>query len=198
MKTARQVRAFTKQLHILTEEIVMASPKKHGMVTAVFHDRFSADSAWKWLVARGYSNDDITLLMSESTKTNYYSDEHEMVTASSHAAEGMAAGGAIGTAVGAAAGAIVAIGTSLLIPGLGIVVAGPIAAALAGGGAGAVTGGVIGGLVGLGIPESNAKAYEHALRDGGVAIGVVPHSSQEATAIKRKFEELKGDNIITL
>lgn len=176
----------------------MVSNKKKGMVTAVFRDRFSADTAWKWLVNRGYSSEDITLLMSESTKTTYYSEEHEAVGASTHAAEGMAAGGAIGTAVGAAAGAIAAIGTSLLIPGLGIVVAGPIAAALAGGGAGAVTGGVIGGLVGLGIPESNAKVYEHALREGGVAIGVVPHSTQEATAIKRKFEELHGENIISI
>jgi hypothetical protein len=173
----------------------MASKQK--MVTAVFRDRHDANAAWSWLTARGYLPSEINMLMSESTKSHYYNHpEEEEISASSHAVEGMAAGGAIGTAVGATAAAIVAIGTSLVIPGLGIIVAGPIAAALAGGGAGAVAGGLIGGLVGLGIPESNAHAYEEALRDGGVAIGVVPRTGQDASAIKKKFEELRGDNII--
>jgi hypothetical protein len=111
-------------------------------------------------------------------------------------AEGVAAGGAIGTAVGAAVAAVAAIGTTLLLPGLGLVVAGPLAAALAGGGAGAVASGVIGGLVGLGLPESNARAYEQALREGGIILGVVPHESEDAFLIKGKFQDLGGENII--
>jgi hypothetical protein len=175
----------------------MASKQK--MVTAVFRDRHDANAAWKWLTARGYAPSEINMLMSESTKTQYYSHaDDEEISASTHALEGVATGGAIGTAVGATAAAIAAIGTSLVIPGLGLVVAGPIAAALAGGGAGAVAGGVIGGLVGLGIPESNAHAYEEALREGGVAIGVAPRNAQDASAIKKKFEEFRGDNIITI
>ena len=74
--------------------------------------------------------------------------------------------------------------------------AGPILAGLAGGGAGAVAGGAIGGLVGLGIPESNAKAYEEALKKGGVVFGVAPHSEEDATTIRTYFEEHKADNII--
>jgi hypothetical protein len=171
------------------------------MVTAVFRDRLNADAAWHWLTTRGYTAQEINMLMSEKTKTKYYSapEKQGTIGASTHAAEGAAAGGAIGTAVGATAAAIAAgiMGTSLIIPGLGWVVAGPIAAALAGGGAGAVTGGVIGVLVGLGIPESNARAYEEVLRDGGVAIGVVPHNADDTSAIKKKFEDLKGENIIT-
>jgi hypothetical protein len=183
------------EAHISDGEYLMASKQK--MVTAVFRDRHDANAAWSWLTARGYTPDEINMLMSESTKTRYYSQDEEEISASSHAAEGVAAGGAIGTAVGAAAAAIAAIGTTLVIPG-GIFIAGPIAAALAGGGAGAVVGGVIGGLVGLGIPESNARAYEEVLRDGGVAIGVVPHNAHDASAIKKKFEEFRGDNIITI
>jgi uncharacterized membrane protein len=76
-------------------------------------------------------------------------------------------------------------------------VAGPLAAAFAGGGAGAVAGGLIGGLVGYGIPESNAKAYEEALRNGGVAIGVIPRDSEDASIIKDEFERLHGENIIS-
>jgi hypothetical protein len=172
---------------------------KQKMVTAVFRDRFQAHEAYDWLLSQGYNTNDINLLMAESTKTKFYSDEKgSKIKAGTHGAEGVAAGGAIGTAVGAIAGAIAAIGTSVLIPGLGIVVAGPIAAALAGGGAGAVTGGVIGGLIGLGIPESNAHAYEQALKDGGIVIGVVPRSSEDVSKLKNKFQELHGDNIITV
>ena len=174
----------------------MASKQK--MVTAVFRDRMNADRVWNWLMDHGYKAKEINMLMSESTKNRYYSSEEGEIGTSSHVAEGMAAGGAIGTAVGATAAAIAAIGTSLVIPGLGLVVAGPLAAALAGAGAGAVAGGVVGGLIGLGVPESNVHAYEEALRDGGVVIGVVPRSAKDAAAIKREFEELHGENIITL
>jgi hypothetical protein len=88
-----------------------------------------------------------------------------------------------------------AIGTSVLIPGLGLVIAGPIAAALAGGGAGALTGGIIGGLVGLGVPEPNATAYQEALRDGGVVIGVTPRGSEDAAELMRYFEDMHGGSV---
>lgn len=172
---------------------------KQPMITAVFRDRLNANAAWNWLTARGYDANEINMLMSENTKAKYYDRaENDDISASTHAAEGVATGGAIGTAVGATAAAIAAIGTSLLIPGLGLIIAGPLAAAFAGAGAGAVTGGVIGGLIGLGIPESNARAYEEALRDGGIVVGVVPHNGRDATAIKKKFEEFKGENIVAV
>lgn len=50
----------------------------------------------------------------------------------------MGIGSAIGGTIGAVAAAVAAAGTSLVFPGLGIVVAGPLAASLAGGGAGGV------------------------------------------------------------
>jgi hypothetical protein len=37
-----------------------------------------------------------------------------------------------------------------------------------------------------------------SLRDGGVAVGVVPRTAQDASAIKEKLEEFRGDNIITI
>ena len=107
----------------------------------------------------------------------------------------MGIGGAIGTAVGATLAAVAAIGTSIMVPGLGLIVAGPLAAALAGAGAGAVTGGLIGALVGMGIPESNAQAYEEALRQGGVVIGVVPHNDEDSKRIKEDFQNLHGENV---
>ena len=170
---------------------------KESMLTAVFRDRADATEVFEWLREEGFATNEISVLMSDRTRKLF--DEHEegRIASGTHAAEGMATGGAIGTAVGATIGAIVAIGTSIAIPGLGLVVAGPIVAALAGGGAGAVAGGALGGLVGLGIPESNVHAYEQALREGGVVIGVRPRNSDEASKIRACFEEHHADNIVT-
>lgn len=168
------------------------------MLTAIFRDRVSTERAFDWLLDQGYEAPEINMLMAEKTRAGYRDHGTEgQIKSGTHATEGMATGGAVGTAIGATVGAILAIGTSIAIPGLGLIVAGPIVAGLAGGGAGAVAGGTIGGLVGLGIPESNAKAYEEALKKGGVAIGVRPHNSDDAKAIRKLFEELKADNIVT-
>jgi hypothetical protein len=167
------------------------------MLTAIFRDRRSTERTFSWLLDRGYVPDEISLLMSERTRGGYHDHGTEgQIKSGTHASEGMAEGGVLGTAIGATVGAILAIGTSVAIPGLGLIVAGPILAAFAGGGAGAVAGGAIGGLVGLGIPEANAKAYEEALKNGGVVFGVVPHSDVDAKAIRKCFEEQKADNII--
>jgi hypothetical protein len=175
----------------------MTTKTKAKMLTAIFRDRLSTERAFLWLQHRGYSPGEISVLMSEHTRAGYHDGGTEgQIKKGSHATEGVAAGGAVGTAVGATVGAILAIGTSIAIPGLGLIVAGPLVAALAGGGAGAVAGGAIGGLVGLGISESNAKAYEEALKKGGVVFGVAPHSSEDAKAIQKYFEEQKADNIV--
>jgi hypothetical protein len=177
----------------------MAEQQKKRMLTAVFRDRTQANRVYTWLRDRGYTSDEINVLMSDQTRNAYHdADEEDMLASGSHAAEGMATGGAIGTAVGATLAAIAAIGTQVLIPGLGIVVAGPILAAFAGAGAGAVAGGLIGGLIGLGIPESNARAYEEALRDGGVVIGVHPHAGDEIDRVRDYFEKHQGENVVVI
>jgi len=172
----------------------MADRKK--MVTAVFRDPVNAQRAHDALRRRGYTENEINVLMSDKTRSTYFSGKEQgEMKAGTMATEGAGVGGAIGTAVGATAAAIAAIGSWIALPGLGIVVAGPLIAALAGGGAGAVTGGLVGALVGWGIPEQNADAYSAALREGGVVIGVVPHNDDDASAIKDEFQKLNGDNV---
>lgn len=171
---------------------------KEKMITGVVRDRANAERIFTWLQERGYSSSEINVLMSDRTRATFSDKGTEgKIKHESKAMEGVATGGTIGTAVGATLGAILAIGTSVVLPGLGLIVAGPIVAALAGGGAGAVAGGAIGGLVGLGIPESNVKAYEEALHAGGVAFGVVPHSAADSTAIKDHFEKHGVENVVT-
>ena len=173
------------------------STKKENkqMVIAVFRDRTNASQAYNWLLARGYSDAEVNVMMSNETRAFY--EKNDKIAVGSHAAEGTAAGGVIGAAVGATAAAIAALGTTavMAIPGLNFVVAGSLLYGLAGAGAGAVAGGLIGGLIGLGIPESNAAAYEEALKDGGVVIGVEPRDN-DSSDIKSHFQKLGGENII--
>jgi hypothetical protein len=130
--------------------------------------------------------------MSDATKNKEFA-----VQTKSHAADGMGIGGAIGGTVGAVLAAIVGIGTAIAIPGLGLVVAGPIAAALAGAGAGATTGGLIGLLVGTGIPEHRAKVYETGVRGGGILLGVETKEGEDADKLQTLLEDIGAENVRT-
>lgn len=154
----------------------------NDMVLGVFHDHAAAQNCIDALYAHGYTMNDINVLMSEQTRLVHFGkpdDDREHAQYGNMSLEGAGVGGAIGTAVGASLAAIAAIGTSLAIPGLNLIVAGPIAAALAGGGAGAVTGGLIGALAGLGISTENAEVYHKALREGGTVVGVTLHDQHD-------------------
>lgn len=166
-----------------------------NMVTGLFRDRESAERAYSSINTRGYGKDDVNLLMSEETRNRYFGNNAPSTDLGDKALEGAGVGSAIGGTVGAVLAAIAAIGTSVLIPGLGLVVAGPLAAALAGAGAGGLTGGLVGALVGAGIPEDRAKAYDEGIRNGGIVMGVNPRSPEDAEYFEREFRTHRGENI---
>ncbi|MBC8151428.1 MAG: hypothetical protein H7Z72_00805 [Bacteroidetes bacterium] len=152
------------------------------MMTAIFDNRDAAEKAYDALLAHGFSKDDVNLVMSDETrKQNFENNDtvHGDSDLGDKAMEGAGKGSAIGGTVGAVAAAIAAIGTSLVVPGLGLVVAGPIAAALAGAGVGGLAGGLVGALVGSGVPEETAKAYESGLKSGGIVVGVHPRNAAD-------------------
>ena len=154
--------------------------QNHVLVTGMFRDRDNADRAYSSLQARGYTNNDIHLIMSDDTRKKHFASEVKKTEIGTKAMEGAGTGSAIGGTLGAIAGAVAAIGTTLLIPGLGIVVAGPLAAAIAGAGAGGVTGGIVGALIGSGIPEARATLYEKGVKEGNIVIGVNAKNVEDA------------------
>jgi len=168
---------------------------ERGMLTGMFRDRESTESAYNTLQERGYSKDDISLVMSDETRKKHFSDEAGDTEIGTKAAEGAGKGSAIGSTVGAIVGVIAAIGTSLVIPGLGIVIAGPIAAGLAGAGAGGITGGIIGALVGSGIPEERARLYESGIESGNIVMGVNPRNDEDAEYFENNWRTNKGEEI---
>jgi hypothetical protein len=159
----------------------------------MFRDRDSAERAYQSSTARGYTERDINLAMSDDTRKRYFADGAE-TELGNKASEGAGVGGAVGATVGAIAAAIAAVGTSLVIPGLGLVIAGPAAAALAGAGAGGVTGGLIGALVGWGIPEERVKHYETGIKQGGIVMGVTPRSEADAEYLEREWKN-SGEHV---
>lgn len=166
------------------------------IVTGLFKDKASAECAYDALSGRGYDKDSADVMMSDQTRDKYYSgataDDTEL---GSKAMEGTGTGAAIGGTLGAIIAGIAAIGTSVLLPGLGLIVAGPLAAALAGAGAGGLAGGLLGALVGSGIPEEHAAAYEEGVKSGGIVIRATPRTAEDANFIESKFKSCGGTQV---
>lgn len=172
------------------------------ILTGSFRDRASAERAYNKMYERGYSDKEINVMMSDDTRKRYFDsakdegrEKGDESRFGNKALEGAGAGAGIGGAIGAAAGIIAAIGTSIVIPGLGLVIAGPIAAGLAGAGAGGITGGIVGALVGAGIPEDRAKKYEQGIKEGQIVMGVRPKNSEDATLIEEDWRNNEGQDI---
>ena len=165
------------------------------ILTGLFRDRDSTEGAYRSLRERGYTDDDINVLMSDETRDKYYSDGDSELEGNK-ALEGTGAGAAIGGTLGALIGGIAAIGTNVVLPGLGLVVWGPIAAGLAGAGAGGLTGGLVGALIGWGIPEDRAKEYESGIKEGGTVLGVNPRSDEDADYFENEWRtNYRGEHV---
>lgn len=166
---------------------------KKPLLTGMFHDRASAEGAYNTLHQRGYTKDEVNLIMSDDTRKKHFA--HGETELGTKAMEGLGKGSAIGGAVGAVAGIIAAIGTSIVIPGLGLIIAGPLAAGLAGAGAGGLTGGIIGALVGHGIPEERARLYESGVKKGKIVMGVHPKNEDDARYFETEWKKHRGEDI---
>lgn len=165
------------------------------LVTGLFPDRDAAERAYATAAERGYRHDDVSLAMSDETRKTHFIDAGAETELGNKAAEGAGVGGAVVGTIGAIAAAIAALGTNLVLPGLGLVIAGPLAAAVAGAGAGAAIGGIGGALIGWGIPEERVKRYEEGVKNGGILMGVRPRSAEDADYLARSWRDSKGQDV---
>lgn len=163
-------------------------------LTALFKNREDADSAYEWLLKNGYNSDDIHLLMSEEMRQKYhYAEATQPETTEDDAVVGLEAGAAFGGGLGAALGVVAGVGAAVIIPGLGLAVAGPLAATLAG--AGGLVGGALGALYGSSIPEQQARELEKKIREGSILISVRPPSDEDAELIESEWRERGGEMV---
>ena len=165
------------------------------IISGTYADSASADRAYTDLRERGYSDEDIHVLMSEDTRKRYYDRDADAVKIEegSKAMEGAGAGAAVGGSLGGIIGAVAGIGGAVLIPGLGVV-AGPLAGALAGAGAGGAAGSLVGALVGAGIPEEHAELYKRDIDEGGIVMGVHPRD-EDRDYVRERYNEYGARNI---
>ena len=140
---------------------------KNTAAFAIFPTRAAAESAVDRLIAAGFSNQDVSVLMSDTNSSREFATEKN-----TKAPEGTTTGVGVGGVVGGTLGLLAGIG-ALAIPGVGpLIAAGPIMGALAGLGVGGAVGGLVGALIGSGIPEYEAKRYEGLVKDGGILVSV--------------------------
>jgi hypothetical protein len=166
------------------------------LVTGTFRDRNDLDRAVADVRQRGYTDDDLHVVMSDETRKRYYDRDADTVEIEegSKAMEGAGVGAAVGGTTGGVIGAIAGIGGAVLIPGIGAI-AGPLAGALAGAGAGGAAGSLVGALIGAGIPEERAKLYEKDVKDGGMVLGVHPRTDDDRDYLHSRYDEYGASNV---
>ncbi|MDB5806375.1 MAG: hypothetical protein JWN73_3697 [Betaproteobacteria bacterium] len=164
-------------------------------VTGLFPDRAGVESAYQSAVDRGYTVDDVNLVMSDETRKRHFTNGTVETELGNKAAKGAGIGGAVGGTIGAVAAAVAAIGTVLVLPGVGLVVAGPLAAAVAGAGAGAAGGGLVGALIGWGISEERVKHYDEGIKKGGILMGLRAKNADDAAHFEQSWKANRGEHV---
>lgn len=179
----------------MAEQAVGMTPAR--TVSGLFMSRELAEKAIDAIERLGYDRKHFNVMMSRETHDRDFTRNRMETELGNKALEGAGVGGAVGGTLGAMLAALAAVGTTLALPGLGLIIAGPIVAGLAGAGAGGFTGGLIGALVGAGIPEERVKEYDEGLRGGGILISVVPNSNLDGERIAGAWTLLGGVNVHT-
>jgi len=163
---------------------------KNRVVYGIYNNRAEAEGGVDALLAAGFRNEDISVLLQDNVGTKDFA--HEKHT---KAPEGTATGATTGGVIGGTLGLLAGIG-ALAIPGVGpFIAAGPIMGTLAGIGSGAVLGGIVGALVGMGIPEYAAKRYEGRIKEGGILVSVHADNSEWSGRAKDILKRTGADDV---
>ncbi|WP_437585253.1 hypothetical protein [Sorangium sp. So ce1000] len=120
------------------------------------HDE--AEAAAERIIECGYTRQDVSLLMTDATRHRCFRAPDEAPTSHTFGA---------------------AVAMSVVVPGLGFVVAGPLAAVVASAVGAGIKGGLREILMSAGVPKHWAERYEAGVRKGGILVSVFAHSERE-------------------
>ena len=163
---------------------------KNTAAYGIYPNRTAAENAVDQLLAAGFRNEDISVLLQDNAGTKDFAHEKE-----TKAPEGTTTGVITGGAIGGTLGLLAGIG-ALAIPGLGpFIAAGPIMGTLAGLGSGGAIGGIIGALIGMGIPEYEAKRYEGRVKEGGILVSVHCDNSEWVSRAKDVLRQTGAEDV---
>ena len=173
-----------------------ASNGDRKMVTGIFSDGASVERAYQAATRFGYDKGDVNVVMSDETRKRYFSEDRPIDTdLARKAAEGGELGGPKGGRISILIPILAAVGTTVALSGIGLVVAGPIAAAIAGAGATGLAAGLIGALADWGIPEERLRQYEAEIHDGGILAGVKTRSAEDARRLAEQWLAIGGRHV---
>jgi hypothetical protein len=179
------------------DESVKAHLPADKSLSGVFHDKKAAEIAYGVLQEMGYGEDEVSVLMSDEARVRYFPSlglKGEVLGDKIN--EGPGLGSIVGAGAGTALGAILAAAASLAVPGLGVVVVGPLAAVLTGAVLGGLSGGLLGSLLGVGFSEEHAKTFEDKIKQGNIIISLNPRSEDDAEKIIQQWRDAGGEIIL--
>jgi hypothetical protein len=166
-------------------------------VAAIFNSRADAERAVELLGSAGVSEDRISLLTPGTSQRQL---DDVPTTETEQPGMGSALGGVVGGALGVAGGLhLGAAVASLLIPGVGpVLAAGIIGAALLGAG-GAATGMAVGDKLedsmARGLPHDELFVYEDALRRGRSVVIIVADDDPQAQTTRGVLEQAGAESV---
>lgn len=166
-------------------------------ISGIFDTRVAAEQVVRQIQSLGVSNDRIALLTPDMSKNQV---EHDVPVSDTEApGEGKALGGAVGGAIGAAGGvSLGAAAVSLLVPGVGPILAGGILGAAILGIGGAATGMAVGealdkGLVD-GVPHDELNLYKDALKKGRSVVIAFVSDEGSVERVRDAFEKAGAES----
>lgn len=167
-------------------------------VAGVFRSRADAEKAVQQLHSRGFSNDRIALLTPGMTDDRV--EDAVPTSDSEQPGMGKAMGGAVGGALGAAGGATLgAAAASLLVPGVGPVMAGAILGAAILGIGGAATGVAAGEAMEdhlvKGLPHDELYLYEDAVDHGRSVVIAFAETDEARDGAEEIFKSTGAESI---
>ncbi|WP_437578751.1 hypothetical protein [Sorangium sp. So ce887] len=138
------------------------------LITEMVQTRVEAEDAIRRILDHGHSRRDICVIVSEAARRQHFSRSRLYGAA--------VQGHALGSILAAA-------GAGLVVPGLRLAVAGPIAVTLADASSAAETASLSSVLVDAGIPEQRAPEVERRLKEGAMLLGVLARDDADAAVL---------------
>jgi hypothetical protein len=178
------------------DQSIKAQLPRDKSLSGVFFDIRSGERAYGLLREMGYL-DDVSVLLSDEARVRYFpSPGLKGEVLGDAKGDGLGFGSIVGAGAGAALGALLGAAASLVVPGPGAVVAGPLTTVLIGAILGGLSGALLGSLLGIGYSEERTKKSEEEIRPGNVIIGINPRSEEDAEKISREWRAAGGEIVI--
>ena len=163
------------------------------VITGLFNDRITAERAYQSVTERGYVPSEINLVMSNAARTRHFSASGVEDAARGPSDPSPAPGASSEHPASAIAASTAVIGRTVFLPGLSLLVAGPLAVALGGASGSTARSGLATTLSSWNLPDMRVKAYEAALKEGKILMAVIPRTVADANHFDQAWKKDDAD-----